>query len=297
MTLEVVFSGLVALVREQCTVHPTNPSKLHILMMKGEGSGGMKHQPRLIVESTYAGPTNEASEIIDVGNGTAYLVWDLTGYRVDLDQVPPSIGVLEGRRGPNSRTPASGDQEDLSWVPDLHRACGVDAADLKIKADAFKQDTLPSYVTARFADLSIIKTNSPNAENALRALHDHGWSNKSFDFPGKSYNQSLADRVSLTMKLKYTNYLTLKLTPLDGRLPAREVHLRPPQVGQRAVVVSVTNLPSMQEVPGDTVDHFRYYFDLAQDSTANCVIPKRGGLGAAPVKCTLCGSCGPGLGP
>jgi hypothetical protein len=298
--VEFVFSGLVAMARKSCAADPSKEQTLHILMMKGEQSGRMKHQPRLVVESKYAGPYNDPLEIIDVG-GTQYLIWDLTGYRVEIDRPQPQIGIVEGRRKPINQQPATDPEaEDFSWVPELHKACGVKPEDLVFKDDVHKTDVLPDYAVARFADLKIVKAPNPVGANLLKAVHDNEWKNKPFKFEKKNYVQSLAERTSLTMQLtlnKNEEYFTFKLVPIVQGLKQQEVRVRPTPLGSD-IVLSITNFPAKQEKFDGTVYHFKHYTDLLKNpGNYKCEVPKREGSGAAPIKCTLCGSCGPGLGP
>jgi hypothetical protein len=296
VNVEFVFSGLVAMARKSCAADPKKEQTLHILMMKGEQTGNMKHRPRLVVEGRYAGPVNEPSEIIDVGD-KQYFIWNLEGYRVELEAPPPQIGIVEGRRKPTSKYPGSNPEpDDFSWVPELNKACGVKPEDLKFKDDVHDTTVLPDYAVARFVDLKIVKAPQPYGANLLKSVHESEWKSKPFTFDKKNYMQSLAERASLMMKLKNTNPLKLKLVPLVEGLVPKEIQVRPTQLGS-SIRVAITNFPAMQEDFDGHVHHFKYFFDLLKPGTYDCAVPWRDKSGAAPVKCTLCGSCGPGLGP
>src|SRR5262245_59108016 len=96
MVLEIVLSGLCALVRDECTLQKAQ--NLNVVLMKHGG-----HVPRLVIESKYTVAPDHPTQVIETPDGKQYLVWDLTGYRLNIPEAPP-IGIWEGFREAKSAT-------------------------------------------------------------------------------------------------------------------------------------------------------------------------------------------------
>ena len=137
MILEIAITGLTAFIRDKCAADEA--TKLNVLTMSGPA--GMAHHPRLIIEAKYVRPSNNEEEwpdeAISLPDGTQYMIWDLTGYGVEIPNAPP-IAIYEGHRVPKANPtrawekdkadfgphPKSDPPEDISWIPDIDRACG-----------------------------------------------------------------------------------------------------------------------------------------------------------------------------
>ena len=101
MILEIAITGLTAFIRDKCAADEA--TKLNVLTMSGPA--GMAHHPRLIIEAKYVRPSNNEEEwpdeAISLPDGTQYMIWDLTGYGVEIPNAPP-IAIYEGHRVPKA---------------------------------------------------------------------------------------------------------------------------------------------------------------------------------------------------
>lgn len=300
--LDMTISGLCAFVKEvknggTCYKDPTLFA--HIFMMKGFMMHNgreveVPHTPRLLVESRYSAK-NKCTEIIALPNGRQVLVWDLTGYRLELPDVP--IGIWKDRRRneqqllPDDGRHPDAPDDSFTWVPELHRACEVEPSELTFKPHVFEDDKLFGDALARIKAIRV--TDTPD-DGWLDAEIDDAWKSSVFTFNDK-YKQVLSDRARLRMNLDGQS-VTLKLVPYDANKTAIDITLRPP-ADDDVVRIFLSNLPTEQEahLPNEPLEHFRSYFHLIyENDKTKCAVPSYISTKAAePVKCTLCSTCGP----
>ena len=111
-----------------------NTTAIHAIMMRDPD---MEHAPRLIVDAQDAAAPNNPSEILAVPNGKQYLVWDLSGYRIELPDPPPAIRINESPLGepyPKDRK----DSENFSWVASLDKSCKAKPTDQDVDKGAVR---------------------------------------------------------------------------------------------------------------------------------------------------------------
>jgi hypothetical protein len=298
MVLEFVLSGLCALVRDECTLQKAG--KLNVILMKGH----VNHTPRLVIETQYTLAPDHPTAVIDTPDGKQYLVWDLTGHRLDIPAAP-AIGIWEGRREaksatewksavPNYNSKATVDPpDDFSWIPELAKACNVDPAATPIHPDARKADVLPSFANARLMTLNIADS-ATNQTDWIEAIIDDDPSKppRIFEFQ-PNYKQVLGERVKFTMTLPMATQTRLELYSYkDNRVTETITVLAGP--GGR-VPLQITNLPAEHVAysGGQALAHFTSYFELLATNPGTCKAPTEQPLiSVQPVKCTVCSVCG-----
>lgn len=306
MVLEILISGLCAFVRESCAL--TEAKGMHVLMLNDTA-----HDPRLVVDARFVellAPADDRAmyspnETIDLADGSQLFVWNLRGYRLDFEG-SPKIEVREGSRTldnvTNEYTKKKPDYgsgavqntpNDFSWVPEIHRACGVSPEKAKADPRAMDESMPPGYVAARLERLEVAKTGS-GAGSFLDASVDDVWKDRVFMFGELDYQQVLADRVRLSLKFG-SSPTTLELYSYAQGKVEKKIVLRPPPL-QDTARVSVSNLPALRSTykAGDELHHFMALYDLLEpNADQKCGVPEEGtGSSSIPVKCAFGCLCG-----
>jgi hypothetical protein len=288
--LDIELTGLITLVRENCKMGKT--TAIHAIMMRDPD---MEHGPRLLVDAEDAQPPNDPTEILAVPGGKQYLVWDLTGYRIELP-TPPAISINESPLGPKPDSPKDrAASENFSWIATLDGSCKAKGKDQDVDKGAVREKELPDYASARLMRIPV--TEAAKAKGVLNARFDV---EDDADLPREGlyefnadYVQALADGASIRMKLTVPAPWVIKLVPFDKHKETIEIRLQ-----QADLTITLSNLPAHQQTYNaekDRLNHFKRFEKLLPEGQrANCMAPiRKPESGAAPVKCTLCSSCGP----
>ena len=308
MVVEILITGLCAFVRESCAMG--NAKAMHVVMLKGRES----HAPRLLIDSDNvqppaAGDSQEVKngrvleEVFDLPDGNQYFMWDLTGVRFEIVGAP-AIGIVEGGRDASSSKPnddphGKKDQpDDFSWVPELHKTCGVTVDRAKAKPVFLDDTKLAPEAVARMMKLDVEPTATAK-KNWLEAEYHITMDNQPvFVFGATGYKQVLADGAKLTMEITSLPVRLRLVGYKDGF--TREIILKAPTSGpgSKLIKIALSNMPRTQEAADPEIKHFVAYKDLLLKDPGTCVLPKEEGSQdqrahhVSPVKCTICSSCG-----
>lgn len=298
--LSVAIEGLVAFVGEGCK-EKHKSTALHTVLLKDP-----KHAPFIAIDSDYLEPPNHATHVIGLPGGKQLFVWNMTGHRLVIPNAP-EIKMVNDKRTGRKDEPGLGEHEDFSWIAELHRACEASNPwDQDVDKMMVQEKKLPKYASARLMRLAV----ADNAKKGKLGSRFHKDGDKAVYRFNDSYHQALADYAQLDLTLPVPSTpnesVVLSLVPIAGGTPI-QIRLKHPKT-RSTVEIAVSNLPRHQETPGanekmekmEVVElaHFKSFFQmLPQRQRAKCKPPAEqveGKVaGAAPVKCTLCGSCGP----
>jgi len=276
--------------------------------------GHVSHSPRLVIDASDVKPPDvtDSQEVkngrilddaLDLPDGHQYFVWDLTGCKFEIVGAP-SIGIVEGGRNANSSKPTEDphgkmDQpDDFSWIPEIHKTCGVPPVEATANPVFLDEKQLPSTANARMMKL-VVDPSATAKNNWLEAQIGGTISQQPvFDFGANGYKQVLADKARLTMQFAQLP-IKLRLTRYKDGF-TREILLQP-RPGGTQISISLSNMPNTREGYDPEIKHFSAYQDVLLKPLNTCKLPKeQSAVGApshhlAPVKCTLCSSCGPDL--
>jgi hypothetical protein len=302
MVLEILVSGLCAFVKESCALG--NAKAMNIVMLKGHE----QHSPRLVIESHWvkapdAGDSQAVKdgrilqEVVDLPDGKQFFVWDLTGCRFEVVGAP-SIGIFEGSRDASSTRPNEEQHakknlpDDFSWIPELHKTCGVPVREALAHPDTLDDTKLPSSANARMMRLTVDPT--ATAKDSWLDAEFNQFNQKIkdqsvYEFDTKPYRQVLADRGRLTLQLTHLPIRLRLVAYKDGSV--REIQLEPP-IGVSQVSMTLSNLPKSREEYNGEIKHFEAYQDILAKPLTTCAVPKEEEQHIQPVKCPICAECG-----